>query len=117
MARNARTIPIAAASEDACASAEPFVLMVIGSSMAPEFEEGDVIVVEPGGLARDGSYVVAFAGGDWTLRRVQACGPAWRLVALDARWPATDVPDLACVRGVVIQRSTPGRRERTKLYA
>ena len=45
----------------ACASGEPYALMVLGDSMLPEFEEGEIIVVEPEGVARDGSFVVAFA--------------------------------------------------------
>ncbi|MFN3397540.1 MAG: S24 family peptidase, partial [Sulfurimicrobium sp.] len=42
----------------ACSSGEPYALMVLGDSMLPEFEDRDIIVVEPEGVARDGSYVV-----------------------------------------------------------
>jgi len=44
----------------ACASGEPYALMVLGDSMLPEFEAGEIIVVEPEGLAKDGSYVIAY---------------------------------------------------------
>ena len=44
--------------------------MVLGDSMAPEFVEGEVIVVEPDGLAVDGSFVVAQVDGEWTLRQL-----------------------------------------------
>ncbi|MGE5096108.1 MAG: S24 family peptidase [Betaproteobacteria bacterium] len=116
MDRMARTIPIRAVAADDCAAAEPFALMVLGDAMAPEFRDGDVIVVEPEGHATDGAYVVAFVEGEWLFRRLAARGSAWQLVAEDARHPAIDLPGLDAVRGVVIQRSTPGRRSRNKRY-
>lgn len=112
-----RTIQIKPARDAAaCSAAEPFALMVLDDAMAPEFREGDVIVVEPDGLAKDGAYVVAFAQGEWWLRRLAANGTAWRLVAIDARYPVIELASLDAVRGVVIQRSTPGRRGRAKRY-
>ena len=56
-----RTIPIAQvedAAHAACSGAEAFALLVLGDSMNPEFAEGDVIVIEPEGLATDGSFVL-----------------------------------------------------------
>ena len=44
--------------------------MVLGDSMAPEFVEGDVIIIEPEGLAVDGSYVLAQADGEWIFRQL-----------------------------------------------
>lgn len=84
--------------------------------MAPGFVDGDVIVVEPDGLAVDGAFVVAFAG-EWMLRRLdQRPDGGWRLTALDPRWPAIDLADLQAVRGVVIQKSRPGRRATIRRY-
>ena len=37
-----------------CAGGESFALMVMGHSMAPEFLEGEIIIIEPEGLAKDG---------------------------------------------------------------
>ena len=63
MTQQHRIIPIMPLGEnedlDACSSAEPFALMVLGDSMEPEFVEGEVILIEPEGLATDGSYVLA----------------------------------------------------------
>jgi SOS-response transcriptional repressor LexA len=113
------TIPIVPADDaalSACSGAEPFALMVLGDSMAPEFEAGDVIVIEPEGLATDGAYILAQAQGEWIFRQLVARAGGWRLVALDPRYPPIDIPDLAAVRGVVIQKSRPGRRRATKRY-
>lgn len=115
-----RTIPIvpAAADDDhgACSGSESFALMVLGDSMAPEFAEGDVIVIEPDGLATDGAFVLARHGEEWIFRQLAAAGGGWQLRPLNPRYPAIDLPDLAAVRGVVIQRTTPGKRKSTTRY-
>lgn len=112
-----RSIPIRTApADDGCSGAESFALMVLGDSMAPEFEHGDVVVIEPDGLATDGSYVLAHADGEWIFRQLRRYGAAWRLRALNPAYPDTDLPDLAAVRGVIIQKSRPGRRRASKRY-
>ncbi len=100
----------------ACSAAEPFALMVLGDSMLPEFEEGDIIVVEPEGFATEGSYVVAWSGGEWVFRQLAREAGGWRLRALNPAYPPTDIPDLSTVKGVVIQKSKPGRRRAAKRY-
>ena len=115
----ARTIPIVPAAPDdegGCSGGESFALMVLGASMAPEFVEGEIIVVEPEGLAAEGSFVVAELEDGWTLRQLARAGGAWELRALDSTLPAVSIPDLASVRGVVIQKSKPGRRRAAKRY-
>ena len=114
-----RTIPIAVgepAAQSDCGSSEPFALMVVGDSMAPEFADGEIIIVEPGGRAGDGSFVVAQVAGDWTFRQLVRCGGGWQLRALNPAYPATPLDDLAAVRGVVIQKTLPGRRRAGKRY-
>lgn len=99
-----------------CGSGEPFALMVLGESMAPEFLEGDIVIVEPEGLARDGSYVLAEAGGELVFRCLRRQGSGWRLLALQAGHPEFELTDLASVRGVIIQKSRPGRRREARRY-
>jgi DNA polymerase V len=113
-----RTIPIAVADAalSACSGAEPFALVVLGDSMAPEFADGDVIVVEPEGHATDGAYVVAQVGGEWTMRQLARDGAAWTLRPLNPAYADVPIADLSPVRGVVIQKSRPGRRNSAKRY-
>jgi DNA polymerase V len=101
---------------DACSGGEAFALRVLGDSMAPEFNEGEIIVIEPEGLARDGSYVLAWHADEWIFR--QLCGEpgAWRLHALNPAYPDTALDTLDAVRGVVIQKAVPGRRRLTRRY-
>lgn len=120
MSQARRTIPIqpqaADAELEACSSAEPFALMVLGDSMEPEFLEGEVILIEPEGLATDGSFVLARLAGEWIFRRLARHGAGWSLRALNPAYPALDIPDLDAVKGVIIQKSTPGRRRAGKRY-
>lgn len=119
-----RTIPIqpqgagleSSAELDACSSAEPFALMVLGDSMAPEFLEGEVILIEPEGLATDGSFVLAQPGGEWIFRQLVRHEAGWRLQALNPAYPAMEISDLQVVKGVIIQKSRPGTRRATKRY-
>lgn len=115
-----RHIPILPQAADpaleACAAAEPFALMVLGDSMEPEFREGEVILIEPEGLATDGSFVLAQLGGEWIFRQLAKQGEGWRLRALNPAYPAADIVDLAPIKGVIIQKSQPGRRKASKRY-
>jgi len=99
---------------------ESFALMVLGDSMVPEFNEGEIIVVEPDGATRDGSFVLAFVGEEWTFRQLRRLGDTggegWWLQPLNPAYPATPLPDLAVLRGVVIQKALPGRRRASKRY-
>ena len=120
MTQQQRIIPIQPQGVDAelesCSSAEPFALMVLGDSMEPEFIEGEVILIEPEGLATDGSFVLAKLDGEWIFRQLARAGAGWRLQALNPAYPATDIADLDAVKGVIIQKSRPGTRRATKRY-
>jgi DNA polymerase V len=109
-------VPAAFTAESDCAGAEPFALMVLGDAMAPEFVEGEIIVIEPEGHATEGSFVVAQVDGEWTLRQLARDGAKWQLRALNPAYPANDLADLTSIRGVVIQKSKPGRRRASKRY-
>lgn len=102
--------------DDGCSGAEAFALRVIGQSMAPEFQEGEVILIEPDGALRDGCYVLAHADGEYTFRQLQQRGEAWWLHPLNPAWPDQKLPDLSAVRGRVIQAAVPGRRKLTRHY-
>ena len=112
-------IPIRAQTDaalDACSGAEPFALLVLGDSMLPEFAEGDVIVVEPEGIARDGAFVLAFHEGEYIFRQLVRSGERWNLHALNGSYPDAEIEDLAQVRGVIIQKRRPGARRARKSY-
>jgi len=89
---------------------DTFVLRVRGESMAPRFEDGDLIYVDPGVDARSGSFVVVRDGaGEATFKQLveedgrrylRAANPDWPHPIVEAR------PD-AAVCGVVVFRGAP----------
>ena len=102
---------------EACASGEPYALMVLGDSMLPEFEEGWIIVVEPEGLAKDGSYVVAWANEEYIFRQLVKHPEGWMLKPLNPLYPNIPIADdLSAVKGVVVLKKKPGRRKESKSY-
>lgn len=99
-----------------CGGGESFALRVIGHSMAPEFVEGEIIVIEPEGAAQDGSFVLAQHAGEWIFRQLRQVGETWQLHPLNPAWPDLALADRSAVLGVVIQKSVPGRRRHSKSY-
>ena len=111
--------PAAAVEDGACSGAESFALRVLGDEMAPEFNAGESLIIEPGGALADGTYGLAQLGGEWIFRQLRRRGEGWALHALNpARpdLPDLPLPDLAAVRGVIIQKAVPGRRRLSKSY-
>ncbi len=121
MSCTCKGVPAPGADEEdaGCSGGESFALRVLGDDMAPEFEHGHIIIVEPDGALKDGSYVLAQPGGEWVFRQLRRCGEGWVLHAINpARSDLQDqpLPDLSAVHGVVIQRAVPGRRKLTRFY-
>jgi SOS-response transcriptional repressor LexA len=109
----------APADEGACSGSESFALRVLGDDMAPEFRHGEIIVIEPGGAVRDGSFVLARHAGEWLFRQLRRVDGRWRLQALNpacSGHACVPLSDLGAVRGVVIQKAVPGRRRLSKFY-
>ena len=100
----------------ACEDGGIFALQVLGDAMVPEFDDGDVIVAEVDGQLTDGAFVVARSDEEWVLRQLVQRDAGWVLLALNASWPERPVYDLSVIRGVVIQKSRPGRRSTIKRY-
>ncbi|MHB1291151.1 MAG: LexA family protein [Sulfuricella sp.] len=108
--------PEIADETSACSSAEPYALMVLGDSMLPEFEEGEIIIIEPEGLAHNGAYVVAWHKEEYIFRQLVQHSERWYLKPLNDLYPTDEVPGLEVVKGVVTQKKKPGKRSSMKSY-
>lgn len=118
-----------------CTEAETFVLQVLDDSMEPEFAKHCMIVIDPTGHARDGSYVLAkrsriteanptakdTSDSDSTensqveqfhfrqLRRID--DQSWQLCSLNDAYPSEATPaDFSEIVGVIVQRAGTRRR-------
>ena len=86
-----------------CSASEPFALRVIGNDMAPEFNDGQIIIVDPGGVVTHGCYVIARLGEDAIFRQLLIDGDDWHLHALDASGQpiaVAPVPDVGLGRAI-----------------
>ncbi len=109
--------------EPGCSGGESFALRVLGDDMAPEFNDGDIIIIEPDGALKDGCFVLARLQDEWLFRQLCRTDSGWALHALKADITPHDpylqdrpLPDLAAVHGVVIQKAVPGRRNLSRSY-
>ncbi|MFQ5757429.1 MAG: S24 family peptidase, partial [Acidiferrobacterales bacterium] len=87
----------------ACAGSEPFALRVLGDSMAPEFDHGTVIIVEPAGLLESGCYVVAEHNSKYIFRQLIIDGQRWLLKAVNDQYPTIEIAGLQEIKGRVVQ--------------
>ncbi len=91
-----------------CSALEPYALQVLGDSMAPEFWDGCIVIIEPGAPVRHGSYVLAECAGEVVLRQLRVEGSRRLLTALNPAYPAIELDTSQNIRGAVVQRA--GRR-------
>jgi SOS-response transcriptional repressor LexA len=92
-----------------CGASEPFALRVIGDDMTPEFQDGNIIVIDPGGAVRDGCYVVANPNGELIFRQLFIEDKCWQLRATQPGFEAIELTNgIEDIVGVVSQRA--GRR-------
>lgn len=84
-----------------------FALKVVGDSMEPKFQEGDIIVVDPEKAYVSGSYVIAKNGDEATFKQLILDPPQTFLKPLNERYPIRDMTgkNLRIV-GVVVERKT-----------
>ncbi|HRH04800.1 MAG TPA: S24 family peptidase [Burkholderiaceae bacterium] len=107
-----------------CAGGESFALMVLGHSMAPEFLEGEIIIIEPEGLAKDGSFVLVNQNNEWTFRQLKRAvddsstsnTAKWILHPLNPNFSDEPLDNFSDIKGVIIQKALPGRRRASKFY-
>jgi SOS-response transcriptional repressor LexA len=118
-----KSIPIQTITADAldaevhsCAEAEPYALRVIGDSMAPEFVDGCIIVVDPAMPPHHEAYVVIDYQGETTFRQFIVEGERKFLKAFNDAHPVVELVEKYSVRGVVIQRAGRRRKEHKHYY-
>ena len=97
-----------------CAGSEPFALRVLGDSMAPEFAEGTVIIVEPTGVLEGGCYVVAKSNSEYLFRQLIIEKGNWFLKPLNDKYPTVEIPGVEAIKGRVIQKA--GKRKKDRQY-
>ncbi|MDK4680156.1 XRE family transcriptional regulator [Kingella negevensis] len=85
-----------------------YALRVRGDSMQPEFTEGDIIVIDPHGEPRAGSFVIALHDNETTFKQLVFDGSRPMLRPLNSNYPYLQIKENDRILGVV--------KEKVKLY-
>lgn len=100
---------------DSCSAAEPFALRTIDDSMEPEFAVGCIIIIDPGHVARDGSYVFAADNKkEYIFRQLRIVEDRFYLQPLNDLYETFEIK-WKQIEGVITQR-TGKRRDYHKHY-
>ncbi len=90
---------------------EPFALRVIGDSMSPEFEDGHIIIVDPGHPLVNDAYVVIEQNDEFFFAQYKRRdGHQW-LHHLNPAFDDIELTSKFTLKGVVTQRSSRRRRD------
>lgn len=98
-------------SEGQCGN-EPFALQVLGDSMAPEFEAGQIIIIDPEAVVAPGCYVLARLNEEYIFRQLIVQQERYYLKPLNAAYSTEPLADLSHIHGVIVQRAGRRRQER-----
>jgi hypothetical protein len=116
-------IPVVSATQENvmtdsnCSGNELVALMVLGDSMVPEFIEGEILVIEMGAPAIDGSFVISQANEEFIFRQLKRDEQGgWQLHALNPAYPDVAISGLDTIKGVVAHKKKPGSRKSVKYY-
>ena len=99
-------------AESSCSALEPYALRVLDDSMAPEFWQGCIVIVDPGQTAQHEAYVVAETGGEVILRQLIIDGERRFLRPLNPAYPTLEWDPPHILRGSVVQRAGTRRVHR-----
>ena len=99
-----------------CEKREPYVLMVLGDSMEPEFMNEEIIVIEPDLPPKDGSYVIAYHNDEHIFRQLLIQDDQWVIHALNDKYPDQILSGPEAIHGVITQKKSPGGRKLHKKY-
>ena len=96
-----------------CGAGELYALRVLGDMMEPEFEHGAIIVVDPGGVIKDGCFVVAYHENEYYFRQLVKDGDRYLLKCLNHAYPeVVEIEGLKAIQGVVVQKAGRRRKDR-----
>lgn len=95
-----------------CSASEPYALRVLGDSMQPEFNEGVIIIVDPEGAMKDGSYVTAMHNDELIFRQLRIHDDKCFLQPLNDLYDTVEISGLDAVTGVISQQAGRRRKDR-----
>ncbi len=88
-----------------CEEKEPFALQVIGESMTPEFEDGAIIIIDPGYPIVNGTYVLALYKKEYHFRQLVHRNEKSYLVPLNPSFHSLELEGYYQIIGAITQQN------------
>lgn len=98
--------------EGSCSESEPFALQVHGDSMEPEFKDGCVIIIEPGGFIENECFVVAQNSDGLIFRQLIIEDERYILRPLNPAYDEEEIEGMSKITGRVTQQAGRHRKDR-----
>lgn len=103
--------------EGGCGSDELYALMVLGEEMTPEFEHGDIIVIDPSGNPEDGKYVIAEVKEEYTFRQLVIQEGDYYLRCLNNPQVLEQLEGgREAIKGIIVQKNGKSRRRSDRKF-
>ena len=101
-------------TNSSCSAQEPFALQVLDDSMQPEFQAGNIIIIDPEAVVRDGSFVLAKYQDEYIFRQLSMKADVFSLTALnkDKDYPDLPISGMSDIHGVIVQGGGVRRKDR-----
>ena len=90
---------------------EPFALRVIGDSMEPEFQDGHIILVDPGFPLLEGAYAVIKNNGEFIFGQYSKDDSGGWIRYLNPDFEAVKLGTDFEVKGIITQRNGRKRKD------
>jgi DNA polymerase V len=90
---------------------EPFALRVIGESMEPEFQDGHIILVDPGFPLLNGVYAVIQNNGEYIFGQYSEENSEGWIRYLSPEFEDVKLESEYVVKGVITQRNGRKRKD------
>lgn len=91
-----------------CSASEPFALRILDTSMEPEFEVDNIIIVDPSASPKTGDYVLYETSKSIIVRQIYLNEKI--LKALNSEYKDIEIKDMSSILGVITQRSGKRRK-------
>jgi SOS-response transcriptional repressor LexA len=101
-------------TQSSCSGREPFALQVLDDSMMPEFAVGNIIVIDPEAVVKNGSFVLATYQGKYIFRQLHIDNQRYFLTALNPQYPDLPIRGLEDIHGIIIQGGGLRRKDRKR---
>ena len=80
--------------------------------MLPEFKEGVIIIIDPAGAIRDGSYVMSEYDNEYIFRQLRIVDDKYYLQPLNDLYDTLEISGQDVIRGVITQQAGKRRKDR-----